>query len=141
MNNKITRYDNDNFFSGNWIKNFFDLPIINNSNILKTNIRKEGSNYIYEIDVPGYSKEDISVDYDDGYLIIGAKTSRSTNNNYSNDTYVRQERYTGTCSRSYYIGEIDESKISAKYNNGILSITIPDSEKEQKHKSKTININ
>jgi len=141
MNNKLARYDNDDFFSGNWLKNFFDLPIINSSNILKTNIRKEGSNYIYEIDVPGYSKEDVSVSYDDGYLIVEAKTTKSSNNNYSNDTYVRQERYTGTCSRSYYIGEIDESKVSAKYSNGILSITIPDSEKEQKYKSKTININ
>ena len=44
MNNKITKYENDDFFSGNWLRNFFDLPIINNSNILKTNVKKEGNN-------------------------------------------------------------------------------------------------
>ena len=140
MNNKITRYENDDFFSPNWLKNFFDLPIINNSNILKTNISKVGNNYLYEIDIPGYKKEDVSINYDDGYLIVEAKTNNQSNNNTLNGTYIRQERYTGTCSRSYYIGEIDESKISAKYNNGILSITFPDSEKEQKYKSKKINI-
>ena len=140
MNNKLTRYDSDDFFSGGWLKNFFDLPIINSSNILKTNIRKEGSNYIYEIDIPGYKKEDVSVSYDDGYLIVEAKTSKQSSNNYSNETYIRQERYTGTCSRSYYVGEVDESKISAKYNNGILSVSFPDTEKEQKYKSKKISI-
>ena len=139
MNNKITKYNNEDFFSGNWLKNFFDIPLINNSNILKTNIRKEGSNYIYEIDVPGYNKEDISINYDDGYIVIEAKTSKSTSSS-SNDSYVRQERYTGTCSRSYYIGEIDENKIVAKYNNGILSISFPDEENNKKTKVKQINI-
>lgn len=140
MNNKLTRYDRDDFFSGNWLKNFFDLPIINSSNILKTNIRKEGENYIYEIDVPGYNKEDVSVSYSDGYLIVEARTNKESNNGYSNQSYIRQERYTGTCSRSYYIGEIDENKISAKYDNGILTLSFPDEEKETKYKTKTINI-
>ena len=140
MNNKLKRYESDDLFSANWLKNFFDLPIINNSNILKTNISKVGNNYVYEVDIPGYNKEDVHVSYDDGYLIVEAHSSKSSNNNYSNDTYIRQERYTGTCSRSYYIGEIDENKIVAKYNNGILSISFPNTEKEQKYKSKTINI-
>ena len=50
MNNKIAKYDSDDFFSGNWLKNFFDLPIVTRSNVLKTNIRKEKDNYIYEVD-------------------------------------------------------------------------------------------
>ena len=110
MNNKLTRYDSDDLFSGNWLKNFFDLPIVNNSNILKTNISKSGSSYVYEIDVPGYNKDDVNVSYQDGYLVVEAKTSKSSNN--SSDMYIHQERYVGTCSRSYYIGEVDEdSKI------------------------------
>ena len=139
MNNKLTRYDSDDFFSGSWLKNFFDLPLVNSSNVLKTNISKTGDNYIYEVDVPGYNKEDVSVNYSDGYLIVEAKSNKYSSGS-SNESYIRQERYSGTCSRSYYIGDVDESKIKAKYNNGILTISFPDEEKEQKYKTKTINI-
>lgn len=140
MKNSLARYDNEDFLSGSWLKNFFDLPLINNSNVLKTNISKSGNSYIYEIDIPGYKKEDVNVSYEDGYLIVEAKTNRSSHDEYSSGGYIRQERYTGTCSRSYYIGEIDENKISAKYNNGVLCITIPNEDIEKKSKSKTINI-
>jgi len=140
MKNSLTKYGNDDFFGSNWLKSFFDLPLVNTSNILKTNIRKEGDNYIYEIDVPGYNKEDVNVSYDDGYLIVEARTTSESKKNYSNETYIRQERYTGTCSRSFYVGEIDENKISAKYHNGILCVSIPDEKSNQKTKIKNINI-
>ena len=78
-----------------------DLPIITSSNVLKTNIRQEGNNYIYEVDVPGYNKEDIKVNYEDGYLIVEVKSTKESKNSYSGDSYVRQERYSGSCSRSY----------------------------------------
>lgn len=139
MNNKLTKYEDD-FFSGNWLKNFFDLPIINASNVLKTNIRKEGSYYIYEIDVPGYNKEDVSVNYEDGYLIVEVKSNKEIKNSYSNDTYIRQERYSGSCSRSYYIGEVDEKDILAKYNNGILSISFKEQKNSPKNNIKKIAI-
>jgi len=140
MNNKLTRYDSDDFFGGSWLKNFFDLPIINSSNILKTNIRKEGNNYIYEIDVPGYNKEDVSISYEDGYLIVEAKSSNESKDNYSSNRYVRQERYSGSCYRSYYVGEIDDSKISAKYHNGVLCVAFPSEEVNKKNNIKKINI-
>ena len=140
MNNKLTKYDIDDFFGRNWLKSFFDLPIINNSNILKTNIKKEGDNYIYEIDVPGYNKEDVSISYEDGYLIIEAKSSNEFKKDYSSNSYIRQERYSGSCYRSYYVGEIDENKISAKYHNGILCVTIPSEEISKKNNVKKINI-
>ena len=140
MNNKLTRYDSDDFFGSSWLKNFFDLPIINSSNILKTNIRKEGGNYIYEIDVPGYSKENVSISYEDGYLVVEVKSSKETANNYSSNSYVRQERYSRSCSRSFYIGEIDENKIEAKYHNGVLSVSFPDEEKNHQNKVKQISI-
>lgn len=140
MNNKLTKYNNDDFFGGSWLKNLFDLPIINSSNVLKTNIKKEGDTYIYEIDVPGYNKEDISVDYEDGYLIVEAKTNKQSSSYSSKDTYVRQERYSGSCSRSFYIGEIDESDISAKYYNGILQVKFKDASIKSKNKTRRINI-
>ena len=139
MNNKITRYESDDFFSGGWLKNFFDLPLLNSSNVLKTNIKKEGSNYIYEIDVPGYNKDDVSISYEDGYLVVEAKLSKEYYTGSSN-SYIRQERYSGGCSRSYYIGEIDENKITAKYHNGVLSVSFPDETNSQKNKTKKIDI-
>lgn len=140
MNNKLTRHDNDDFLSGSWLKNLFDLPIINSSNVLKTNIKKEDDNYIYEIDVPGYNKEDIGINYEDGYLIVEVKTNNYSSNYSSKDTYVRQERYSGSCSRSFYIGEIDENDISAKYYNGVLQVKFKDSSIKTKNKIKKINI-
>lgn len=139
MNNKLTRYSSDDLFGSNWLKSFFDLPIINSSNVLKTNIRKEGNTYIYEIDVPGYNKEDVSVSYDDGYLVVEAKTNKEYSSGSSN-SYVRQERYSGSCSRSYYVGEIDENKVTAKYNNGVLSVSFVDEGNNTKTKIKQINI-
>ena len=140
MKNNLAKYDNDEFLWSNWLRNFFELPFINNSNVLKTNIRKEGNNYVYEIDVPGYDKDDVHVNYEEGYIIVDARTSNTIKNNSSQEGYIRQERYSGSCSRSFYIGDIDENKISAKYNNGVLCIRFPIQENEQKSKIKQINI-
>lgn len=139
MKDNITKYENEGFLSKTFLKNFFDLPIINSSNILKTNIRKEGNTYIYEVDIPGYSKENINVSYEDGYLIVEAKSN--TTNSETNKSYIHQERYSGTCSRSYYIGEVEESKIFAKYSNGILSVSVPDEDTNKKYKTTNIHIN
>lgn len=137
MKNNLSKY-NDDVFSSNWFKSFFDLPLVSNSNVLKTNIKKVGNDYVYEIDVPGINKEDIKVNYEDGYLIVEASNKNEYSN--SNSGYIRQERYVGSCSRSYYVGEIEESKISARYVNGVLLVTIPDEEKDKKYKTKNINI-
>lgn len=137
MKNNLSKY-NDDAFGSNWLKSFFDLPLISNSNVLKTNIKKVGNDYVYEIDVPGISKEDIKVNYEDGYLIVEASSKNEYSN--SNSGYIRQERYVGSCSRSYYVGEVDESKINARYVNGVLLVTIPDEEKGKKITTKSINI-
>ena len=138
MKNLVTKYDNDDFFGGSWLKNFFDLPIVSNSSVLKTNIKQVGDNYVYEIDIPGFEKENVSVNYENGYLIVEAKNTKE--NSSKNDSYIRQERYIGSCSRSYYVGDLDESQISAKYTNGVLCITFPIEEKKDKNKIKSINI-
>lgn len=139
MKNSPIKYESEDFFGKSFLKNFFDLPIINSSNILKTNIRKENNSYIYEIDIPGYKKANVSVNYEDGYLIVEAKSSAY--NSESSESYIHQERYSGTCSRSYYIGEVDESKIIAKYSDGILSVSVPDEDTNKKYKSTNIHIN
>lgn len=103
----------------------FDDSIFNNNNIMKSDIYEKDNNYVIEIDVPGLNKEDITIDYDDGYLTISAVKEE---NKEENNNYIRKERYYGEYKRSFYIGNIDETNIKANYNNGTLNITFPKEE-------------
>ena len=78
-----------------------------------------------ELDLPGYQKEDVQAELKDGYLVISAKNERSTDDS-DGKTFVRRERFYGTCSRSFYVGEeIKQEDISAKFENGVLTMTVP----------------
>ena len=109
---------------------FFD-PFFSNereSKIMKTDITEKKDKYVIDMDLPGYEKEDISLEINDGYLIINAKTSHH-NEDKEEGKYVRKERYVGECSRSFYVGdEIKEEDIKATFKNGILKIDIPKKE-------------
>ncbi len=72
-----------------------------------------------EMDLPGYDKENMKIDYNNGYLTITATKAEETRN------YIHQERYYGEYSRTFYIGEVKESSIKANFQNGILKITYP----------------
>lgn len=101
-------------------------------NLMKTDIREKKDKYVVDIDLPGFEKENISLSLDNGYLNISAKTEKEENNE-DEERFVRQERFYGECSRSFYVGEdITEEDINAKFNNGILKIEIPKKEKEEK---------
>ena len=101
------------------------------SKLMRTDIKEKESEYLIDIDLPGYEKENIKVKIEDGYLTVQAKTSRS--NDESEGKYVRKERYFGECSRSFYVGDdITTEDIKAKFNNGILSLQIPKKEEQQK---------
>lgn len=94
------------------------------SNSLKTDILELENGYELQIDVPGYGKDDIKISLDKGYLQIEAK--REETKEEENQHYVRRERFTGTCARSFYVGEdIQEEDIKAKYDKGILNLFIP----------------
>ena len=101
-------------------------------NLMKTDIREKKDKYVVDIDLPGFEKENISLSLDNGYLNISAKTEKEENNE-DEERFVRQERFYGECSRSFYVGEdITEDDINAQFNNGILKIEIPKKEKEEK---------
>ncbi len=101
-------------------------------NLMKTDIREKKDKYVVDIDLPGFEKENISLSLDNGYLNISAKTEKEENNE-DEEKFVRQERFYGECSRSFYVGEdITEEDINAKFNNGILKIEIPKKEKQEK---------
>ena len=104
---------------------------------MKTDIKEHDDRYEILVDLPGFNKEDIKMNIEDGYLVINAKTSNEEDNTNKNGKYVRKERYYGECSRSFYIGDnITEEDIKANYKNGTLNVEIPKKEEVEKIKDK-----
>ncbi len=99
--------------------------------VMKTDVRETDSEYEVEIDLPGFSKEDIKMQLDRGCLTVSAAKTMSQDEKDENGKYVRRERYAGNMSRSFYVGEhITEEDIHPKYENGILSFRLPKEEKK-----------
>ena len=119
------------FFEDVFGDSFFEQK---ENKIMKTDIKEKEGNYILEIDVPGYQKEDIQIELHDGYLTVTA--SKNEENEEKKAKYLRRERFSGMCTRSYYVGDaIKEEDIKANFKNGILSIEFP-KEPEQKIENK-----
>ena len=100
----------------------FDTPYHREKEYMKTDIREYQNKYIMEIDLPGLKKEDISINYENGYLTI--KATKNILNSDPN-TYVRRERFYGEIKRSFYIGIKKETDIKATHQEGILQISFP----------------
>ena len=101
-------------------------------NLMKTDIKDVDGNYELSIDLPGFHKEDVKIQLKDGYLNIQASRTENKDEKDNNGKYVHRERYTGQCSRSFYVGkELEHEDIHAKYDNGVLTVTFP---KEAKKK-------
>ena len=95
------------------------------SKLMKTDIKEKKDKYIVDIDLPGYEKEDIKIEINNGYLIVNAKTSHHKDEK-EEGKYVRKERFVGECSRSFYVGEdVRQDDIKASFRNGTLKIEIP----------------
>ena len=121
----------DDFFRDD----FFDRKDRMNFNLMKTDIREDDKSYLLEVDLPGYSKDDIKIDITDGYLTINAKVEKEDKED--NKNYVRRERFTGEVSRSFYVGEdIKEDEVKASFKNGILTLEVPKVSLEDKKKDK-----
>lgn len=113
----------------------------NESRVMNTDISEKDGNYVLDIDLPGFEKKDIEVSLDDGYLIVSARKNESNEEKDKHGNYIRRERYAGSYSRSYYVGEIEEKDISASYNNGTLCITLPKNDQKRLSGKKNIDIN
>ncbi len=112
---------------------FFDDEIFSRKqpSLMKTDIREKKDKYLIDIDLPGFEKENISLSLKDGYLEVSAKTKKETKND--DERIVRQERFFGECSRSFYVGEeVKEDDINAEFKNGILKIEVPKKDEEPK---------
>ena len=92
---------------------------------MRTDIREKDDKYLIDIDLPGYEKENIKIKVEEGYLTIQA-TMNTENETEEKGKFVRKERYTGSCSRSFYIGEeVKSNDIKASFKKGILSLEVP----------------
>ena len=101
-------------------------------NLMKTDIRETDTSYELDIDLPGFKKDEVSIDLKDGYLTISAAKGLDKDAEDKKGKYIRQERYAGSCSRSFYVGDVKPEDIKAKYESGVLTVLVP---KEDVHKS------
>ncbi|BDF68364.1 18 kDa heat shock protein [Oscillospiraceae bacterium] len=109
----------DNFARDFFRKSNADLPAF------RTDIRDAGDSFLLEADLPGFNKEDISLDLKDGILTISAVHQDSSEEKDDKGSYIRRERRYGSFQRSFDVTGIDESGITAAYQNGVLTLTLP----------------
>ena len=135
-------------FNDNLFDDFFEFPFFddraerklyghNANNLMKTDIKEHKDGYELEIDLPGFKKEDVKIQLKNGYLNIQATREEKKDEKDDKGKYVRRERYTGTCNRSFYVGSsIKHEDIHAKYENGILHVTFPKEETKKEAEEK-----
>ena len=98
-------------------------------NMMKTDIREHDDGYEIDIDLPGFKKDEINVELDDGYLTISAEKSLDKDEEKKHGRYIRRERYAGAMQRSFYVGDaLTQEDIKAKYEHGILKLSVPKKE-------------
>lgn len=112
------------------------------TSVMRTDIKETDAGYELDIDLPGYKKDDVQAELKEGYLTITAKSQKENEEKDSDGKYIRRERYLGTCSRSFYVGEeITQEDIRARFENGILKLSVPKKEAKPKvEESKYIQI-
>ena len=131
-------------FRNNFVEDFLDFPRFNDyerdfrpTSFMKTDIKEEENDYIMDIDIPGYNKDNIEIMLKEGYLNVKASKNEEKEEKDENKKVLRKERISGMVERSYYVGEdIKEDDIKAKYENGVLSLVIPKKHLEVKEQKK-----
>ena len=109
------------------------------ANVMKTDVRENKDSYDVFVDLPGFKKEDIKLDLENGYLTISAQRSEELDQKNEESRYIRQERAVGSCARSFYVGkELEPTDIAAKFENGILSLHLPKAEAKKQEPTPTM---
>ena len=140
---------NDNLFDDFFNDDFMRFPMWSGhdplygkhaKNLMKTDVRDTGNTYEVDIDLPGFKKDEIRVDLKNGYLTVSAAKGLGKDQKDQEGKYIRQERYAGACSRSFYVGDVESADVSAKYEDGILKISLPKHVQPELPKSTSIAI-
>ncbi len=114
----------DPFFAG-W-RNTANGDQVMANNMMTTDVRETAKGYDVDIDMPGFKKEDINLELQNGYLTVSASRNSEHDDKAEDGKWLRRERYAGSCSRSFYVGEdVKESDIHASYKNGTLCLQVP----------------
>ena len=108
--------------------------------MMKTDVRETEDTYEVDMDLPGFKKDEINVDLKNGYLTVTASKGLDRDEQDKNGKYIRQERYTGAMSRSFYVGDVAPEDVKAKFEDGILQISLPKAEKKALPKPTTVSI-
>ena len=127
------------------------MPVFNNRhdplfgknarNLMKTDVRETENTYELDIDLPGFKKDEVKIELDGGYLTISAAKGLDKDEENKKGQYLRRERYSGECSRSFYVGEALEPKdVSAPFEDGILRLSFPKTPEKKIPEKKTIAI-
>ena len=133
MKNYMTTHRNNDLFD-QAIESFFrPFYLEGDSSFMKTDIRETENQYVLDVEMPGFDKNEISLKFESGYLTISAKKQATS----EDGQYIRRER-ASSFSRSYYMGDVDDKLIKAKYENGILTVTVPKDKPEQSRHNITI---
>ena len=94
--------------------------------VMRTDVKEKDDSYELEIDLPGYKKENVKAQLKDGYMTITAEAKKDNDEKAEDGKYIRREKYYGTCSRSFYVGKnVTEEDIKAKFEDGVLKVTVP----------------
>ena len=113
----------------------------NAKRLMKTDIKEKDGNYIFTIDVPGFEKENINIELENGYLTVSAAMNEDIDDEEKNGKYIYKERYSGECSRSFYVGDdVTEEDVKASFKNGILTVIVPEKEEKEEETKKRIQI-
>ncbi len=106
---------------------FFQTGITQrDSSLMKTDIRETDDQYQLDVELPGFAKEDVHADLKDGYLTISAERNENNDEKDENGKYIKRERFSGTCKRSFYVGEdMQQEDIHASFKDGILTVEMP----------------
>lgn len=130
-------------FKDNLLDDFFDVPGFTNfpsfagfpnfsgfgnssQSIMHTDVKELDHGYEISMNLPGFKKENVKAELKDGYLTINASTDTSNDTKDDNGKYIRRERYSGSCSRSFYVGDqVTQEDIKAKFEDGVLKIAVP----------------
>jgi HSP20 family protein len=134
----------ENNFADGFFDDMFSFPMNRMtaaSRWMNTDVQDLGDKYQLEIELPGYEKNDIHAQLQDGYLIISADKQDEKEEKDDNGKYLHKERYSGSCKRSFYVGEnLKEENIHAAFDNGILKLVFPKEEAAKMEEKKYIQI-
>ena len=136
----------ENLFSDDWMD--FGFPEVDKAlygkhanNVMKTDVKETDTGYEVDIDLPGFKKDEINAQLDNGYLTISAAKGLDKDEKDKKGKYIRKERYAGAMSRSFYVGEgVTQEDIKAKYEDGILRLSVPKKEAKAVENKKYIAI-